>query len=214
MKILVACEFSGIVRDAFIALGHDAWSCDLLPTELPGPHFQCDVRSILTDHWDLMIAHPPCTYITNAGVRHLHSHVASRNGVQAKVNGQARWISMREACAFFLDLKNAPIPMICIENPVPHHYATEIIGRYSQIIHPWQFGHGKHKPTCLWLKNLPLLQPTHRRDDLFCAQEPNEITNFCNLFMQGEPRWLSRSRTFPGIACAMAMQWGNQLIPA
>src|SRR3990167_3455154 len=151
LRVLIACEFSGIVRDAFIKLGHAAISCDLLPTENIGPHIQGNVLDILNDGWDLLIAHPPCTYLTNAGVRHLHNHVTSRKGNRTAIYGFARWQEMYNACDFFLALKNAPINKICIENPVPHKYARNIIGNYSQIINPWQFGHGETKKTCLWL---------------------------------------------------------------
>lgn len=209
--MLVACEFSGIVRDAFKEKGHDAWSCDLLPTERPGNHIQDDVLKHLDEGWDLMIAHPPCTYLTNAGVRHLHSHVQSVNGKKAKVNGEARWQAMREAAEFFNALWKCSIPMICVENPVPHRYAREIIGRYTQRIQPWQFGHGEIKRTCFWLKCLPPLQPTHRRDDLFCEQEPADRVTRAHFESPGPDRWKNRSRTFPGIAKAMADQWGTTL---
>ena len=160
MRVLVACEYSGRVRDAFINMGHDAVSCDLLPTEVDGPHIQGDVLEVINDNWDLMVAHPPCTYITNAGVRHLHS-TPSKNGKLPKIHGQERWKLMYQACDFFNTLQNCDIPKICIENPVPHKYARERIGNYTQIIQPWQFGHGETKKTCLWLKGLPKLVPTN-----------------------------------------------------
>ncbi len=207
MKVLIACEFSAIVRDAFAGRGHDAWSCDVLPTEKPGNHLECDILTVLDRDWDLMIAHPPCTYLTNAGVRHLHDHVASRNGVRAKIFGAARMEAMKDAAKFFLTLWNAPIHRICIENPIPHGYARDIIGDYTQLIQPWQFGHGEIKATCLWLKNLPPLMPTHRRDDLFCAPEPPERVARVHLMAPGPNRWKERSRTFTGIAKAMAEQW-------
>lgn len=208
MRVLVACEFSGIVRDAFAARGHDAWSCDLLPSERNGNHIQDDVLKHLDDGWDLMIAHPPCTYLTNAGVRHLHESVASRNGVKAKVNGEARIVAMRNAADFFVKLKNAPVFKKAIENPIPHKYAKSIIGDYTQLIQPWMFGHGETKATCLWLVGLPFLQPTHRRDDLFCQQEPRERYARCHRCPPGPDRWKIRSRTYEGIANAMAEQWG------
>ena len=138
MKVLVACEFSGIVRDAFIAKGHDAMSCDILPTESPGPHHRGDVLDIIYDGWDLMIAHPPCTYLTNSGVRWLHTQ-------------PGRWDQLRLAGEFFNRLLDAPINKICIENPIPHKYAIECMNgrRYTQLIQPWQFGHGETKATCL-----------------------------------------------------------------
>src|SRR5574343_1632559 len=148
MRILVACEFSGVVRKEFAKLGHDAWSCDLMPSEIEGNHYQCDVRYILTEHWDLMIAHPPCTRLCNSGVRWLHE----RN----------LWDAMRIDGEFFKTMLNAPIEKIAIENPIMHKYAVEVIGvKYTQIIHPWQFGHSETKATCLWLKNLSCLQPTN-----------------------------------------------------
>jgi hypothetical protein len=201
LRILVACEFSGTVRDAFAALGHDAWSCDLLPSERPGPHLQCEVEKVLDRDWDLMVAHPPCTYLTNAGVRHLHS-VPSRNGVLCKVHGEARWQAMREGAALFRMLLDAPIARICIENPIPHRYAREIIGPYTQLIQPWQFGHGETKATCLWLKGLPPLTPT----DVVAGREAR-----VHRMPPGPDRWKERSRTFPGIAAAMAAQWGGGL---
>ena len=200
MRVLVACEFSGVVRDAFAALAHDAWSCDLLPTERPGQHIEGDVRDVLHQGWDLMIAHPPCTYLTNAGVRHLHS-VPSKNGVLTKVHGEERWRLMREAAAFFRDLLHAPIPRIAVENPIPHRYAVESIGRkYDQLIQPWQFGHGETKATCLWLKGLPKLTPTQVVD----GREAR-----VHRMSPSPDRWKERSRTFEGIGRAMAAQWGG-----
>jgi hypothetical protein len=198
MRVLIACEFSGIVRDAFKEKGHDAWSCDLLPTEREGNHIQGDVLEILNQGWDLMIAHPPCTYLTNAGVRHLHD-CASRNGVKAKVNGEARFVAMREAATFFVALKNAPIPKIGVENPTPHKYARALIGHYQQAIQPYEFGVPETKRTCLWLKNLPPLMATII-----------ETTRFPRVHMTppGPDRWKIRSRTPEGIARAMANQWG------
>lgn len=209
MRVLVGCEFSGIVRDSFIKRGHDAWSCDLLPCESdPTRHIQDDVLKHLDDGWDLGIFHPPCTYLTNAGVRHLHDHVASRNGVKAKVNGLDRWMAMREGAEFFVALRDSRIPKKALENPIPHKYAREIIGPYNQLIQPWMFGHGETKATCLWLRGLPALCPTHRKDDLFCEQEPEERYARCHLTPPGPERWKIRSRTYEGIAKAMAEQWG------
>ena len=199
MRVLVGCEFSGVVRDAFAARGHDAWSCDLLPSERPGQHIQGDVLGILEDGWDLAIFHPHCTYLTNAGVRHLHDRVESRNGVKAKVAGSERWVAMFEGAAFFNRLAASPIPRIAIENPIPHKYARALIGPYTQLIQPWQFGHGETKATCLWLKNLPILTPTNIVEGRTARvhREP-----------PGPDRWKNRSRTFEGIAQAMAEQWG------
>lgn len=187
MKVLVACEFSGVVREAFKAGGHDAWSCDLLPTEILGQHIQDDVLKHLDDGWDLMIAHPPCTYLCNSGVRWLH-----------EIPG--RWEQMIEASLFFRRLYESSITKIAIENPIPHKYAMNIIKvGYKQIIQPWQFGHGETKATCLWLRNLPKLQPTNivpGREQRIWKLPPSET------------RSIERSRTFKGIAGAMAEQWG------
>jgi len=158
MRVLVACEESGTVRDAFRKLGHDAWSCDLIDIDNKH-HLQGDVLEYLDWNWDLMIAHPPCTRLCNSGVMWLDK----RN----------LWDELKEAWQFFNKLKNAPIERICIENPIPHKYAVEHIGKYTQLIQPWQFGHGETKATCLWLKNLPLLTPTciriHKRPTVHFA---------------------------------------------
>lgn len=196
--MLVACEFSGVVREAFRCHGHDAWSCDLLPSEIPGPHFQCNVLTILDQGWDLMVAHPPCTYLCNSGVRHLHGE-----------KGQERYRLMFAACQFFQALWRCSIPRIAIENPIPHKYARAELGDYTQLIQPWMFGHGETKATCLWLKNLPLLEPSHRRQDLFCLPEPKEREHRIWLMSPNKDRAKNRSRTFIGIAAAMAQQWGE-----
>jgi hypothetical protein len=186
MKVLVACEFSGIVREAFAKRGHDAWSCDLLPTEQPGNHIQGNVLDILDKGWDLMIAHPPCTYLCNSGVRWL-------------AGDPIRLACMKDGCWFFNQLLNAPIPKICIENPIPHKYARAIIGDYTQLIQPWQFGHGETKATCLWLKNLPKLQPTN-----IVSGRKAKV----HKMPPSADRWKKRSMTYQGIADAMANQWG------
>lgn len=200
MRVLVACEFSGVVRDAFAALGHDAWSCDVLPTESPGNHIQDDVLLHLGEDWDLMVAHPPCTYLTLAGVRHLHEHCVSRNGNRAKVHGMERWAAMERACEFFNALKRAPIPKIAVENPTPHRYATKLIGRYHQRIQPWEFGHPETKGMCLWLKNLPPLMATA----IMAKREPR-----IHMMSPGPNRSHLRSVFFTGVASAMANQWGG-----
>lgn len=200
MKVAVLCEFSGVVRDEFLKAGHDAISCDLLPTESPGPHIQGDCRDYDWSEYDLIIAHPPCTYLTNAGVRHLHEHVRSRNSKTAKVYGKERWFAMYKAAEFFNWFKLIKVKRIAIENPIPHKYARNIIGRYDQIVNPWQFGHGECKKTGLWLKNLPLLTPTkivEGREHRIHKMPP------------GKDRWKERSRFYPGIAAAMADQWGD-----
>ena len=185
MKVLIACEFSGIVRDAFKARGHDAWSCDLLPTERKGNHIQGDVLEIFVNSWDLMIGHPPCTRICNSGVRWL----AERD----------LWDDLDKACEFFNALINAPIDKIAIENPIPHKYAVKKIGKYDQIIQPWQFGHGETKATCLWLKGLRKLRTTR-----LVAGREQRIFNM----PKNADRGRLRSITFQGIADAMAEQWG------
>jgi hypothetical protein len=181
MKVLIACEFSGIVRDAFAERGHDAWSCDLLPTERPGNHIQGDVLEILNDGWDLMIAHPPCTHLAVSGARWF----------KEKMKAQ------KEAIEFVRHLVLAPIPKIAVENPIS--VLSTHIRKPEQIIQPWMFGHGETKATCLWLKNLPLLKWTY-------------IVNGRTARVHREPpspeRWKNRSRFFPGIAKAMAEQWG------
>lgn len=185
MKVLIACEYSGTVRDAFLAAGHQALSCDLLPTETPGPHYQGDVRDILDDGWDLMIAHPPCTHLAVSGARHFAAKLAS--GVQD------------EALDFVRLLLDAPIDQIALENPVS--IISSRIRKSDQIIQPWQFGHGETKATCLWLKNLPLIAPTNIVD----GREAR-----VHRMAPGPNRWKERSRTYAGIAAAMAAQWGKK----
>lgn len=183
MRVLVACEYSGRVRDAFTRAGHYAVSCDLLPTEAPGLHHQGDVRDLLTGYWDLLICHPPCTHLAVSGARHFAAKKAS--GVQD------------EAMDFVRLLLDAPIPRICLENPVS--IISSRIRKPDQVIQPWQFGHGETKATCLWLKGLPLLQPTN-------IVEGREAR--VHLMPPGPNRWKERSRTYEGIAEAMAAQWG------
>ena len=195
MKVLVACEFSGIVRDAFIKRGHDAVSCDLLPTERPGPHIQGDVLDVLGDGWDMMIAHPPCTRLCNSGVMWLER----RN----------LWDDLMIGAGFFYDLLHANVSRIAVENPIPHKYAIEQIGRkYDQIIQPYQFGHPERKATCLWLKNLPKLKSTK---DVKAEMEalPKSQSQRIHYTSPGPERAKIRSRTFQGIADAMAEQWGT-----
>lgn len=213
MRVLVACEFSGRVRDAFIREGHQAWSCDLLPTETPGPHYQERIEDVLTSglQWDLMIAHPPCTYLTNAGVRHLHPDNVTAEGRRTKLNGLERWQAMLEACEFFNLLLKADVPRICVENPIPHCYARAETGPYTQIIQPWMFGHEETKATCLWLRGLPELEPTD-----VVGPPPREMTmelkrkwNRVHRARRRPDRWKVRSRTLEGIAMAMAEQWGG-----
>jgi hypothetical protein len=208
MKVLVACEFSGIVRDAFAARGHDAWSCDLLPSERNGQHMQCDAIEAAYGHeWDLMIAHPPCTYLTNAGVRHLHDHVSSGYKNGKTVYGKERFQAMLKSAEFFLHLLNAPISKICIENPVPHKYAREKVGHYSQLVQPFQYGHPNTKATCFWLRRLPPLM--HCRDVKAIMQTlPKRERHPIYYMAPRNDRGHERSKTYEGIARAMAEQWG------
>jgi site-specific DNA-cytosine methylase len=181
LRVLVACEYSGTVRDAFAALGHNAMSCDLLPSEKPGKHYQGDVREVLDAGWDVMICHPPCTHLAVSGARWF----------KAKVKEQA------EALDFVRLLLSAPIPRIALENPVS--IISSRIRKPDQVIQPWQHGHGETKATCLWLKGLPKLKPSNvveGREQRIWKLPPTA------------DRWKERSRTFPGIAAAMASQWG------
>lgn len=184
MKILVACEFSGTVRDSFRALGHDAWSCDIVPTEHPGPHIVNDVRNVLDWGWDMMIAHPPCTYTSYAGNRWL--------------NQPGRWEKTVAAVNFQRLLMDAPIPHIAIENP--RGWTWKLWRKPDQVIEPYHFGDPMTKATCLWLKNLPPLMAT-----LIVA---NPFVNWTK-YKKGAHNMRGRSKTFPGIAQAMALQWGN-----
>lgn len=183
MRVLVACEFSGAVRRAFTERGHEAWSCDLLPAEDgDGHHYRGDVLDILADGWDLMIAHPPCTRLASSGARWFHLY---RDEQEAAV-------------AFVRELLAAPIPRIALENPIG--VLSTRVRKPDQIIQPWQFGHGETKATCLWLKGLPLLTPTN----IVAGRVPR-----VHYASPGPDRWKERSRTLPGIADAMAEQWGN-----
>ena len=191
-RILIACEFSGVVRDAFIRRGFDAVSCDYLPSESYfGPHIQGNVKSLLREPWDLVIAHPPCTYLCNSGVSHL-----------TKTTG-TRWNYLDAAAEFFLECLNANAPRVAVENPTMHKYAIERIGRKEDFaVQPWQFGHGETKRTCFWIKNLPVLIPTNvvsGREARLYKLPPSKN------------RSKERSRTYLGIAEAMADQWGNLL---
>src|SRR6478736_4889226 len=182
MKVLIACEFSGIVREAFRKRGYDAWSCDLLPTEIEGNHIQDDVVNHLNEGWDLMIAHPPCTYLAVSGARWFKEKAAEQ----------------AEALDFVRMLMDAPVARIAIENPIS--IISSRIRKPDQIIQPWQFGHGEVKATCLWLKGLPKLVPT----DIVDGRVPR-----VHYASPGPDRWKERSRTMAGIAEAMADQWGG-----
>jgi hypothetical protein len=188
MRVLVACEYSGRVRDAFIAHGHNAISCDLLPTDAPGPHHEGDVLPLLREPWDLVIAHPPCTRLCNSGVRWLHE----RN----------LWEDMEQAAGFFVACLNANAKMVAVENPVMHRYARTIIGEApSFTVQPWQFGDPAKKRTCFWTRNLPPLKPT---SEMTAADAKPD----CHYASPGPDRWKLRSTTYRGIANAMAQQWG------
>ena len=190
MRVLVACEFSGTVRRAFQKLGHDAWSCDILPADDDGPHILGDVRQVLHDGWDLMIAHPPCTHLAVSGARHFHRKQAEQ----------------ADALDFVRTLLDAPIPRIALENPVS--VISSRVRKPDQIIQPWQFGHPESKKTCLWLKGLNPLQPTDVLQDR--GRWQNQTPSGQNKLGPSPDRWKIRSKTYPGIAHAMATQWGAE----
>jgi hypothetical protein len=194
MKVLIACEFSGVVREAFHQLGHDAWSCDLLETECQGQHILEDVSTHL-EGWDLIIAHPPCTYLSIAGT--------------AWWNKPGRAELRKQAASFFLGLYNAPCPKVCIENPVG--YMNTHFRKPDQIINPFQFGHHERKRTCLWLRGLPLLQPTLlvQPEAPTCIDYTGKKRYSVDKLSPSKDRWKLRSRTYKGIAEAMAQQWGH-----
>lgn len=196
MKVLVACEYSGTVRDAFIAAGHDAMSCDLLPTDAPGPHYQGDVRDVLSDGWDLMIAHPPCTYLAVSGM-----HRTARGLRDPQLT--------EDALDFVRLLLAAPVPRIALENPVS--VISTRIRRPDQIIQPWQYGHDASKTTCLWLQGLPALRPTQIVEPRIVDGRKrwgNQTDSGQNRLSPSPDRWKRRSATYAGIATAMAAQWG------
>lgn len=196
MKVLVACEYSGAVRDAFIACGHEALSCDLLPTDVLGPHYQGDVRDILNEGWDLMVAHPPCTYLSVSGM-----HWTTRGLRDPQLT--------EDALEFVRLLLSAPIPRIALENPVS--VISSRIRKPDQIITPYQYGHDASKKTCLWLKNLPLLRPTEFIEPRIVDGKKrwgNQTDSGQNSLAPSADRWKIRSETYKGIAEAMASQWG------
>lgn len=215
MNVLVACEYSGVVRDSFLKLGHNAISCDFLDTDKPGPHYQGNVFDLLEwnplhrkdskngqcffyREWDLMIAHPPCTYLCNSGVTHLYDIK----------KGKQRWLDMREGALFFKRLLECNIPKICIENPIMHGHSKRIINaNQTQIIQPWMFGHTESKATCLWLKGLPKLKETNNVKEEMLKLPKNQQQRL-HYLPPGPDRWKIRSTTFQGIADAMAAQWG------
>lgn len=192
MRVLIACEYSGTVRDAFTAAGHDAMSCDLLPTDKPGKHYQGNVLDVLNDGWDLMIAHPPCTHLAVSGAKHFHRKA----------------VEQAEALEFVRLLLSAPIPKIALENPVS--IISSRVRKPDQIIQPYMFGHEATKTTCLWLKGLPKLEPTNivGKGERVITKGGKSLPKWYNL-PPGPDRWKIRSATFSGIAAAMAAQWGN-----
>ena len=190
MKVLIACEYSGAVRDAFVKNGHDAMSCDLLPTDVPGNHYHGDVFDVINDGWDLMIAHPPCTHLAVSGARWFKD----------KVKEQA------ESLEFVRRLMDAPIDKIAIENPIS--IISSRIRKPEQIIQPWMFGHPEAKATCLWLKGLPTLSATDVLTKPECGYWSNQTPSGQNKLGPSKDRWKERSKTYQGIATAMANQWG------
>ena len=190
MRVLVACEYSGRVRDAFIAKGHEAMSCDLLPTEKPGPHYRGDVRDVMDYPWDLMIAHPPCTDLSVSGAAWFE---------KKKMNG-----SQQMSASFFMMLAKSDIPRIAIENPIC--IMSRLWRKPDQIIQPWMFGHMEQKATCLWLKNLPVLYPSNDVKALMMELPKNKRERL-HYLPPSDDRWKLRSETFQGIADAMAEQW-------
>lgn len=201
-KILIACEYSGASRRAWEALGHDVISCDLLPADDGASnHYQGDVNDIINDGFDLMIAHPPCTFLCNSGVGWLYKK-------------EGRWAQMEEGAKFFKSLKDSSIPLIAVENPIMHKYAVAIIGeRQTQIIQPWMFGHYEKKATGLWLKGLPLLVPTTNLKAETDAL-PLKVQQRLHYLPPSPDRWKLRSETYSGIANAMATQWSVLLVPS
>jgi hypothetical protein len=208
-RVLIGCEFSGVVRRAFAARGHDAWSCDLLPAEdRSNKHIIGDVRTILDDGWDLLaVFHPPCTRLCNSGVKHLFNGMKKINGINP-----AMWCDMEEAAAFFKVFLDCAIPKVAIENPIMHGHGKKLIGaKQTQIIQPWMHGHREMKATCLWLKNLLPLVDTDNVGPP--PTDPNERKKWARVHRAspGPDRWKERSRTLTGIAKAMASQWGSTL---
>lgn len=209
MRVLVACEYSGRVRDAFTAKGHDAWSCDLEPCDKGSVrHYQQDVRPLLEPPytWDLLIAHPPCTYLTNAGARwFFHPEDRDLPAMDRRPHPKYpdRWAHRDAAIDFFQLLQRANVDKICIENSLMSRYATSYVGKMTQRVQPWQFGENYTKGACLWLDNLPPLVATHTADDYPCAPKAA-----CHSESPGPDRWKRRSTTYQSIATAMAEQWG------
>ena len=209
-RVLVACEYSGIVRDAFASRGWDAWSCDLLPSERPeGQHVQGDVIPLLEDKWDLLIAHPPCTYLSNSGAKHLYlgKSKADKEALGYRRDPE-RWTNMEDAARFFNIFLSTNIPHVAVENPIMHGHGVALVGgKATQFVQPYHFGHLESKKTGLRLINLPPLQ--HTEDvTIHFKTLPKSETHKVHRASPGPDRWKERSRTFPAIAQAMADQWG------
>jgi len=207
LRILVACEESQAVTKAFRELGHTAYSCDLQDCSGGHPewHIKGDVLKILNDGWDLMIAHPTCTYLTNSGVCWLYNKTDGSKNTE-------RWENLQEGASFFKALLDAPVPFIAVENPIPHKYAVEIIGqKYSQLIQPYMFGHAESKATCFWLKGLPKLQETDNVKEIWKSLPKNEAQRL-HYLPPGPERAKLRSKTFEGIAKAIAAQWSEYVL--
>lgn len=210
LRVLIACETSGVVRRAFLARGHDAWSNDILPAEDgSNRHIRCDVREILDDGWDLMmVAHPPCTRLCNSGVRWLHTPPPGRSN-------DDMWRELDDGAALFSAVWNAPIDRIAVENPVMHRYAKERIVNYerpAQTVQPWWFGEKAFKATSFYLRGLPALTATNRLTPPRPGTEEHKAWSVVHRAPPGPERWRIRSRTFPGIAAAMAAQWGDHAV--
>lgn len=209
MRVLVACEYSGRVRDAFIAAGHDAMSCDMLPSEAPGPHYQGDVRDVIESArmnggmgFDLMIAHPPCTRLANSGVRWLHVPPPGKTKEQM-------WAELDEAAEFYRMLRDAPIPRKALENPVMHCYARDRLGNAKRhVVQPWWFGEPAFKATGFELIGLPPLVATNKLTPPKAGTDEHKAWSWIHRASPGPDRWKQRSRTFHGISTAMAEQWG------
>ena len=216
MRVLVACEYSGLVRDAFAARGWEAWSCDLLESERPSLfHYQGDVRDMLSESWDLLVGHPPCTGMTNAANRHLYTgKTRAENIALGYVRNESRWQELAEGAAFFNLLWNADVPHIALENPVMTGHAVKLVGgSATQFIQPYEFGTPETKRTGLRLKNLPPLVPLEGWEEVLAYGRtlPDKVFKRVHHLPPSPTRWIERSRTFPGVAQAMADQWGSHL---
>lgn len=206
MRVLIACEESGIMRDAFLLYGHDVWSCDILPTSTPGPHYKCDIREVLYEQWDMLIAHPVCKYLSNSGSKHLYRGMKKEGGICPD-----RWQNMKEAVKFFKLFQDVKIKKKIIENPIIHSHAKKLIGQQSQVFQPWHHGHKEIKATCLWLYGVDKLEPSNivgppPKDKL----ERNKWARV-HMMGPGPNRPKMRSRTLPRVAAAFANQYGKTL---